>query len=73
MSRHTLTIPPTTPPAQPKDFINLCNLAGKQRLMDWLGIHYPENIYYGGNHCPAQILRNCVHPLVGLHILEAAK
>lgn len=58
---------------RPANFINLCNLAGKQALMDWPGIHYPENIYYGSNHCPAQILRNCVHPLVGKHILAAAE
>jgi DNA (cytosine-5)-methyltransferase 1 len=57
----------------PKDFVNLCNLAGKQKLMDWLGIHYPENIYYGNNHCPAQILRNCVHPNEGHIILCNAK
>ncbi len=56
----------------PPDFINLCNLKGKQALMDWLGIHYPENIYYGTNHCPAQILRNCVHPLMGKHIMDVA-
>ena len=57
---------------RPKDFINLANLKGKQALMDWLGIHYEENIYYDGNHCPAQILRNCVHPKLGAHILNAA-
>ena len=56
----------------PPNFINKCNLAGKQALMDWLDIHYEENIYYGKNHCPAQILRNCVHPIVGKHILDAA-
>lgn len=54
----------------PKDFINLANVAGKQKLMDWLDIHYPENIYYGKNHCPAQILRNCVHPNEGLSIFN---
>lgn len=57
---------------RPKGFINLANLAGKQALMDWLGIHYKENIYYGTNHCPAQILRNCVHPDLGNHIYQAA-
>jgi DNA (cytosine-5)-methyltransferase 1 len=56
----------------PKDFINLANVAGKKKLMDWLGIHYEENIYYGGNHCPAQILRNCVHPNEGMSILANA-
>ncbi len=54
----------------PPNFVNLCNLEGKNKLMDWLGIHYPENIYYGGNHCPAQILRNCVHPNEGLSIFN---
>lgn len=54
----------------PKDFINLANLAGKKKLMDWLDIHYEENIYYGSNHCPAQILRNCVHPNEGKAILD---
>ena len=57
----------------PPDFINLCNLKGKQALMDWLDIHYEENIYYEGNHCPAQVLRNCVHPKVGVAILQASK
>lgn len=55
---------------RPPNFINKCNLKGKQAMMDWLGIHYPENIYYGDNHCPAQILRNCVHPLLGEHIFK---
>lgn len=55
----------------PKDFINLANLEGKKKLMDWLDIHYEENIYYGKNHCPAQILRNCVHPNEGLSIFNS--
>lgn len=57
---------------QPKDFINMCNLKGKKAMQDWLGLHYEENIYYGGNHCPAQILRNCVHPELGLQIYNQA-
>jgi len=57
----------------PTNFINLCNVAGKRAMQDWLGIHYPENIYYSGNHCPAQILRNCVHPQLGLQIFNSAK
>jgi DNA (cytosine-5)-methyltransferase 1 len=59
--------------ARPKGFINQASLAGKKALMDWLGIHYEENIYYGSNHCPAQILRNCVHPKVGKHIFDSAR
>jgi len=57
---------------RPSGFINKSNVQGKNELMDWLGIHYEENIYYGSNHCPAQILRNCVHPLIGSHILKFA-
>jgi len=53
-------------------FINTTNLRGKQQLMDWLDIHYEENLYYEGNHCPAQILRNCVHPTVGQQIMNKA-
>ena len=55
----------------PPNFINLCNVKGKEALQDWLGIHYEENIYYEGNHCPAQILRNCVHPDIGAAIFNA--
>ena len=57
---------------RPAGFINQCNLAGKKALMEWLGLYYEENIYYEGNHCPAQILRNCVHPKIGEQILMAA-
>jgi len=53
---------------RPKGFINKSNLEGKKELQDWLGIHYDENVYYKNNHCPAQILRNCVHPKLGLQI-----
>ena len=56
---------------RPANFINMANLAGKKSLMDWLDIHYEENIYYDGNHCPAQILRNCVHPKIGFDILNS--
>lgn len=57
---------------RPAGFINKCNVAGKRAMQEWLGIHYPENIYYGDNHCPAQILRNCVHPKLGLQIFHCA-
>ena len=58
---------------RPKDFINTNRVAQKQGLMDWLGIHYQGNIYYNGNHCPLQILRNCVHPKLGIQILNQAR
>ena len=37
-------------------------------LQDWLGIDAGETIYYKGNHCPAQVYRNCVHPFIGSHV-----
>ncbi|HYH14697.1 MAG TPA: DNA cytosine methyltransferase [Flavisolibacter sp.] len=55
-----------------KNFINRQNLTAKKQLQEWLGIHYEKNIYYEGNHCPTQILRNCVHPDMGLHIMNCA-
>lgn len=54
------------------NFIQDDTTAGCQRLKDWLGIHYEGNIYYRGNHSPGQVLRNCVHPDMGLHIFKAA-
>ena len=53
-----------------KNFINKQNLTAKKQLQEWLGIYYDENIYYGNNHCPTQILRNCVHPDLGLHVFN---
>ena len=57
---------------QPKGFITGSSVAAKKSMMDWIGIHYEENIYYGNNHCPVQVLRNCVHPEIGLHIFNEA-
>lgn len=57
---------------RPDNFINLSSLAGKKKLMGWLGIHFDEKIYCYGNHCPAQVLRNCVHPKIGQAIFEQA-
>ena len=55
----------------PPNFINKGTVAGSEELKEWLGIKYEGNIYYEGNHCPSQVLRNCVHPKLGLHILDA--
>jgi len=57
----------------PKGFITAGNTENAQKLKDWLGIHYEGNIYYKGNHCPGQVLRNCVHPDLGLHIFNESK
>lgn len=53
-----------------KGFIKKQNLQAKRELQDWLGIHFEENIYVGNNHCPTQVLRNCVHPDMGLHVFN---
>jgi DNA (cytosine-5)-methyltransferase 1 len=55
---------------QPKGFIDDAKVGD---LKKWLGINYEGNIYYKDNHCPAQVLRNCVHPDLGLHIFESSK
>lgn len=57
---------------KPKGFIDKDNVAGKKSMMEWLGIHFEENVYYDGNHCPTQVLRNCVHPIIGKHIFDSA-
>ena len=57
---------------RPPNFINLCNTEGAQKMKDWLGIQYEKNVYYEGNHCPAQVLRNCVHPEIGKQVLDRA-
>lgn len=54
---------------RPKNFIDSVS---QQDLKDWLGIQYESNIYYGDNHCPNQVLRNCVHPDLGLHVFLSA-
>jgi DNA (cytosine-5)-methyltransferase 1 len=41
-----------------------------ENFKNWLGINYDGNIYYEKNHSPGQVLRNCVHPEIGLHILN---
>ncbi len=57
-------------PKSPAGMMNLATVGQKKIMMDWLGIHYEKNIYYEKNHCPVQILRNCVHPLLGLHVFN---
>ena len=53
----------------PSNAINLTTTEGSKTLKEWLGIHYEGNVYYDNNHCPAQVLRNCVHPEVGQQVL----
>lgn len=55
-----------------KGFITAGTVEETEKLKKWLGIKYEGNLYYNGNHCPGQVLRNCVHPDFGLHILNCA-
>lgn len=68
-SNKTIT-PPIKEIKQPKNFINEATVSGSEMMKKWLGLNYKGNIYYEGNHCPAQVLRNCVHPKIGLHIFN---
>ena len=54
------------------NFINGDSKEEIQRLKDYIGIQYDGNVYYGKNHSPGQILRNCVIPALGKHILDSA-
>lgn len=66
-----IIIPDFDEPDQPKNFINDDSPGAVQLLKNWLGIQYDGNVYLN-THSPAQVLRNCVHPLVGLHIFNHA-
>lgn len=57
---------------RPKDFIASSGQATAQELKDWLGVSFDGNIYYDGRHCPAQVLRNAVHPKIGKQIFDCA-
>lgn len=58
---------------RPRRFIASRSQATAQELKEWLGLSYEGTLYYGNNHCPAQVLRNCVHPEIGRQILAAAR
>lgn len=57
---------------RPAGFIASGGQATAEQLKAWLGLTYAGSIYYANNHCPAQVLRNCVHPDIGRQILAAA-
>lgn len=44
--------------------------ATPHELKKQLGFNYKGNIYYKGNNDAGQVLRNCVHPKLGLHVLS---
>jgi len=55
------------------NFIKTGTVAGSEEMKKWLGLEYEGNIYYKGNHDPCQVLRNCVKPEIGKHILNSLK
>ena len=57
---------------RPKGFINQKDVS-RDDLMDWLDIRFDERLTYDGNHCSTQILRNAVHPKIGVQILDNAR
>ena len=62
---------PVIEPPHYKQLLYKQNEGEKRQIMEWLGIYYKGNIYYDGNNCVTQVLRNCVHPIVGLKVFEA--
>lgn len=60
-------------PDPPVEFITAESPDQVKAMKNWLGIQYEGNIYYDGNHSPGQVLRNCVHPVVGRHVFECSK
>ncbi len=68
-----LSVPPIDDVARPKGFIASGGQATADQLKKWLGLEFEGNVYYGKNHCPAQVLRNCVHPEIGRQVFDRAK
>ncbi|MDD2826971.1 MAG: DNA cytosine methyltransferase [Sulfurospirillaceae bacterium] len=54
----------------PKGFISKGTIREAEELKKWLGLDFEGVIYYQGNHCPCQVLRNCVHPKIGKQIFD---
>lgn len=47
------------------------NKEGREAMLAWLGLPpMLKNIYFDGSNCPGKAIRNCVHPDIGLHILD---
>lgn len=55
-----------------KNFIKADTINKAEDMKKWLGIKYKGSVYYEKNHCPVQVLRNCVHPSIGKNIIDQA-
>lgn len=47
--------------------------ASLKALQDWLGVSMSAACYQGDRIKRRQAIRNCVHPALGLHVLESSK
>ncbi len=56
-----------------KALINSTTVQAANEMKEALGFNYKGHVYVDGNHHPTTILRNCVHPEIGLYILEQAQ
>ena len=65
-----IMIPGLLKTKSPKGFTDNNSLKKIKELEEWLGIYLEKPIYYGNNHSPCQVLRNCVHPEIGKYIFE---
>jgi DNA (cytosine-5)-methyltransferase 1 len=54
------------------NMINSTTVESAELMKDFFDLKFTGKIYTEGNHHPTQVLRNCVHPELGLHILNCA-
>jgi len=47
------------------------NKEGREAMLAWLDLPpMLENVYFEGSNCPGKVIRNCVHPDIGLHLVK---
>lgn len=47
------------------------NKEGREAMLDWLGLPpMLKNVYFEGSNCAGKVIRNCVHPDIGLHLVD---
>jgi len=56
---------------QPDNFIQGDSPEHIRIMQEWLDIRWKKPIYLNGNHSPGQVYRNCVHPRLGLEVLQS--
>lgn len=67
----TYESPPTFKDSEGNSAFKAANDKARNQYLTWLGMpHFEKNIYLKGSHDPMKIVRNCVHPTLGLHIVK---